>query len=396
MIEDYRGQPSGPNADAGCSGGDGSENVVHLNGAARPTPAPGPVKLRGALLGERMSDRRPFLVDGLFRSDTILLVYGKSRAGKTLAMADLCAALALGQPYFGKVVNERCGAFWIAAEKQGEAQPRLMAACRRRGVGPMDRVPPIYIYPPASRITNRDVKDHLLNEVRNAEVRFRPYGVRLGLIVVDTGLAAFELRQDEKCNKDAADVYAYLTELQQATGAAVAMTHHEPKQSTKPGVDPSPLGGHIWLGGAGAAIRIEAPKGPDHPGRTLWLTKPCDGAKPGVIARATFGNVDIGNGDSSDVILPAKGRQPANESEAKASKPKANGKAKKPARAAKPGRSDEQIERAVLDAIKAGAKVRDLPKAVNAARSRCQRAVAALLASGKLVKTEPYDRIRAA
>lgn len=339
-----------------------------------------------------MSDRRPFLVNGLFRRDTILLVYGKSRAGKTLAMADLCAALALGQPYFGKAVHERCGVFWIAAEKQGEAEARLMAACRRRGVGPMDQVPPIYTYLPASRITNRDVKDDLLNELRDAADLFKQdYGVRLGLIVVDTGIAAFELRQDEKCNKDAADVYAGLSELQQATGAAVAMTHHEPKKRTPPGVDPGPLGGHLWLGGAGAAIRVEAPKGPDHPSRTLWLTKPCDGAKPGEIARATFGNVDIWDGDRSDVIMPAKGRQPANE--ANAVKPKSSSKAKKVAKPAKPERSDEDIRAAVLEAIKRGEKARDLARIVGANQAKCQRAVRALLSSGKLVKTAPYGQI---
>ncbi len=343
-------------------------------------------------MGEVDTDRRVFIVDGLFRSDTTALVYGKSMSGKTLAVADLCAALALGQCYFGKAVNERCGVLWIAAEKPGEADPRLRAACQRRGLGPEDRAP-VFIFWPQGRLSRPEVQRVLWYDAERLSKLFRSdFGVRIGVVVIDTAMAAFELREGENSGRDVADVYSQIDEIKRRTGAAVLLIHHEPKGAK--GGSAGPLGAHGWLANAGAALRCDAPHGSGKPIRTITLEKVCDGATPGPLGRFSFGRADLGNGDQSDFIMQARGRPPASDEKATARQPKANGKSK--AANPKKQRSDEEISAAVYEAVKSGAKVRDLARVIGASRRRCQQAVADLLAAGKLVKTEPYNRIIAA
>jgi AAA domain len=167
---------------------------------------------------------------------TVAYLFGPSQAGKTFVAVDLCHALADHdrKDFFGRAIDEHVGSVIIAAEGAGAIDNRILTVERAKSKR-ADPLPITWI--PAPRISNTADIKALINQLKKIAVEFdRTYGVRLGLIVIDTELAAFQIttrttthwqpKASKKCNRLAehlAQLFSrYITRIRTAPYAARA------------------------------------------------------------------------------------------------------------------------------------------------------------------------------
>ncbi len=121
---------------------------------------------------------------------------GQSGAGKTFIAVDLATSLATGQPFFGRRVVERVGTVILAAEGAGTMEGRVTAARTERTD---DACLPITWLGAVGNLANpaRCRRAPAQDPGCGAALRER-FGVRLGLIIIDTLAAGFALKDENE------------------------------------------------------------------------------------------------------------------------------------------------------------------------------------------------------
>lgn len=248
-------------------------------------------------LHEVRSARPSWLVKGLLPKTGVGLLAGQSRVGKTFLAIDLARALTSESEFFGCKVKERVGVLFLCAEAAGSFWPRLDAA-RMHKMGP------------GTKAEDLPILSGALNHVRDAAACIQEAkerlaeehpGVRLGLVVIDTIAAAFQLK-DENDNAEAAYAMKGLEALAQSHGVNVLGIHHFGKNA-EAGV----RGAAAWTGGAdyilAATATIDESKGTVK-GRKLALTKARDGEER-QLGAFELRQVAIGEDEDGDPVTSA-------------------------------------------------------------------------------------------
>ncbi len=198
----------------------------------RPTPPPAPA---GRAAGFVLDDDTPskaarWLVRGILPPDGLAFLAGQSGAGKSFVAVDLAVSLATGAPWFGHATRERVGVAILAAEGGGGLKRRLDAAKRHRGISePL----PIAMHPAVPNLRDASARTMIEASLKDIDRDFRArFGVRLGVVFIDTMGAAFAL-EDESANAEANTVVRALRSMGAATGALIMPVHHVGKDATK-------------------------------------------------------------------------------------------------------------------------------------------------------------------
>jgi RecA-family ATPase len=140
------------------------------------------------------------LVEGLLPYEALVFIGGQSGAGKTFIAVDLSVALASRTPFFGRSVRELVGVAYIAAEGGAQIGNRLFASADARSVK-IDSLP-IAWRGDAPLLRNASDINAVAVQLQQMDAFLRArYGVRLGVAILDTVAATFDL-EDEDNNSE--------------------------------------------------------------------------------------------------------------------------------------------------------------------------------------------------
>jgi len=190
------------------------------------------------------------LIDRTLEPEGILFVGGQSGAGKTFLEIYLSICLSSGEPFFGRCVNEIVGVLIIAAEGAGTIRARIRAARIARSLPSL----PIASLAFSGNLSMDREVDDLIKRIQALSVAMRDrYGVRLGVVFIDTVAAAFALSGKGDPNAEAAATIKRLKRMGSATGALIAPIHHYGKDATT-----GLTGAHQWRAGADVVLSVLA------------------------------------------------------------------------------------------------------------------------------------------
>jgi RecA-family ATPase len=169
------------------------------------------------------------LIHGVVGFDGVAFLGGQSGAGKTFVAIDAAIALAAGDaPFFGHAVRERVGVVILAAEGSGTMAHRIEAARRARNAP--EALPIAWAGDVPNQGDPNNVAE-MVERLRAVGARFHDeYGVRLGVVIVDTVAAAFHLK-DENDNAEGARVVNHLRQMGDALGCLMVPVHHYGKSA---------------------------------------------------------------------------------------------------------------------------------------------------------------------
>ena len=215
---------------------------------------------------------RPKLIDGLLSTMGLVFLGGQGSAGKTFIAVAMAVALATGEPFFGRAVNERVGTLIIAAEGREDMQARIAAAKKHIGIEPYLPI----LWMPVPEFGAAFLKD--LERI-NAWMKLE-HDVRLGAVILDTVSASFALA-DEADNAEAAKACKVLRQMGDHIGGVMVAVHHYGKDVTR-----GLRGASAWSFNADMAIAVNADIAPDGTvsGRSLAVTKDRGGVQGPVSA----------------------------------------------------------------------------------------------------------------
>ena len=165
----------------------------------------------------------PSLVKGLLSRNGIAFLGGQSGAGKTFMAVDLAVALATGQPFFGRRIKEKVGVLFVAGEGAATLQLRITVACRARNVVGLLPIALTSTFPDFTKA--QEVGPFLAKLRALDEFMQQAHGVRLGVIIIDTLTAVFNM-QDENDNSEAATIIRALKALGDRMDALIIPVHH--------------------------------------------------------------------------------------------------------------------------------------------------------------------------
>jgi AAA domain len=250
------------------------------------------------------------LVKRLLPYEGIAFIGGQSGAAKTFVAVYLAHSLATGMPFFGLAVKERVGVVIVAAEGRGMIAARIEAI--RRTKSPEIARPPIAWITNVPRLkTDADIKT-FGRHLRAVDQRFRSeFGVRLGVVIIDTVAATFDL-EDEDNNSEVARTIRKMRQLGNETGALIIPVHHYGKNAIT-----GLRGGSGWHAGADVVISVLADRngitGDVKPKRDLAVAKSRDGIEgPVAPFNLRFIALDVdedGEAFGSCIVEPILGRE---------------------------------------------------------------------------------------
>ncbi|MCJ2139418.1 AAA family ATPase [Methylobacterium sp. E-066] len=164
-----------------------------------------------------------YIVKPLLPAKGVGILGGQSGAAKTFSAIELANCLAEGRDFFGHRVVERVGTLIIAAEGAGTLANRLDAVRKAKG-GSKNQ--PIVRREKVPNLSDPAQVLELQRWIRGIDAWMRrKFGVRLGLIVIDTLIAAFGL-QDENNSAEAQRVITHMQMLGEPIDAFVLAVHH--------------------------------------------------------------------------------------------------------------------------------------------------------------------------
>lgn len=210
----------------------------------------------------------PSLIKGLLPRNGVAFIGGQSGAGKTFLVCDLAVALTTQQAFFGHKVKEKVGVLILAGEGADTLQPRITIARMGRNV---ETPLPIGWISNVPNLADPSAAALVMPLLKQANQHYKDcYGVRLGLIVLDTLAATFML-QDENDNSEAAKIIKVLSNMSQALDCLVMPVHHYGK-----GAETGLRGASAWRAGSDAVLSVTADRNhltgivSEH---KLWLAK---------------------------------------------------------------------------------------------------------------------------
>lgn len=185
--------------------------------------------LRFMFRGEFPEEPRiPIIKNALPRRGTGFMS-GPSRAGKTFLAIDLAVSVASGQDVWGTwPIREPVGVAYISGEGSGKIEDRFEAAERARGLtNPL----PIMICKKPGNLLDQANGNSLFQDLLTLnETMFQRWGVRVGLVIIDTLSACFHMK-----NENDAPEAAYVCRLMEAIGdltdGFVLTLHHSAKDA---------------------------------------------------------------------------------------------------------------------------------------------------------------------
>lgn len=244
--------------------------------------------------GDTPPDPPRYLVKHLLPSEGVAILGGQSGAGKTFTGIDLGVSLGTGEPFFGRRVVERVGTLILAAEGAGTLASRIEAARSIRAKG--ERLPIAWMGAVPNLADAEEVKA-LQPKIRAVDARMREqFGVRLGLIVIDTLAAAFALK-DENDAAEAQQALRHMRMLGEPLGALVMPIHHYGKTE-----ETGLRGSSAYRGGADAVLSVLADRNQvtgEVGTRSLNLAKTRNGEE-GPIAAFALRFVQLGTDEDGD------------------------------------------------------------------------------------------------
>lgn len=199
----------------------------------------------------------PWLVDDILPQHGLAVVYGASGSGKTFAVLDLMMAVARGEAWREKFV-EQAGVAYVVAEGAGGFRKRLSAYAQHRDVD-LNGVP-FWALSAAPNLLDKGDTKELIRGIQALGT--------VGVVVVDT-LAQTTPGGNENAGEDMGKALAHCKRIQEATGALVLLVHHSGKDQAR--------GARGWSGLRAACdaeievVRLETG------GRYLRLSKSKDG-----------------------------------------------------------------------------------------------------------------------
>ncbi len=194
----------------------------------RPAKARAPYKLE--LFHEiepSLGDASDF-VEQLLGAAGMSVLYGPSNTGKTFAALDLALHVAMGEPWFGREVDQG-GAVYVALEGGQGFNNRIASA--RQHFGLEGREIPFAAIKSTVNLLSADADvPALIAAIRAAAEPFYPYLVRL--VVIDT-LARAMAGANENAGEDMGALVSACDKIRAETGAHIMLIHHSGKDTAK-------------------------------------------------------------------------------------------------------------------------------------------------------------------
>ncbi|GEP06033.1 hypothetical protein MOX02_40710 [Methylobacterium oxalidis] len=244
--------------------------------------------------GDALPDPPRYLVKHMLPAEGVAMLGGQSGAGKTFTAIDLAVSLATGEPFFGRRIGEQVGTLILAAEGAGTIATRIEAArTARAGVKRL----PIAWMGAVPNLADAEEVRALQPKLREVDKRMREaFGVRLGLIIIDTMAAAFALK-DENDAAEAQQALRHMRMLGDPIGALVLPVHHYGKTE-----ETGLRGSSAYRGGADAVLSVLADRNQvtgEVSERSLNLAKSRYGEE-GPIAAFSLRFIELGIDDDGD------------------------------------------------------------------------------------------------
>ncbi|GJE57300.1 AAA family ATPase [Methylobacterium thuringiense] len=246
--------------------------------------------------GDTPPDPPRYLVKHLVPAEGVAMLGGQSGAGKTFTLIDLAVCGARGAPFFGRRIVEPFGTLIFAAEGAGTLPGRIEAA---RGVKADGKRLPIAWMGAVPNLADFEEVKALQPKIRAIDERMREeFGVRLGLIGIDTLAAAFALK-DENDAAEAQQALRHLRMLGDPIGALVMPVHHYGKTE-----ETGLRGSSAYRGGADAVLSVLADRNQvtgEVNERSLNLAKSRSGEE-GPVAAFSLRFVQLGIDEDGDAF----------------------------------------------------------------------------------------------
>jgi hypothetical protein len=160
----------------------------------------------------------PDFVQGLLVEGAMSVIYGPSNCGKSFWSLHLAAAVAMGQPFFGREVEQGAVLYFGLEGKSGTSN--RVAAMKQKGLL-ADDAPLHLCFSPLSLLDEKHAAlvAATVSRIENLE------GCKLKLIVIDTYARAMA-GGDENSGKDTSEVVATVDAIRMASEAHVMLIHH--------------------------------------------------------------------------------------------------------------------------------------------------------------------------
>jgi hypothetical protein len=164
-----------------------------------------------------------WLIDGLIPENSLAMVYGPPKSGKTFIVLSMALHVAAGKPWFGREVKQGA-VVHIVGEGAGGFKLRTAAAQRHHGIS--DDVP-FWVLPHAVKFNDphevEKLEQGIKNLVGNQPVRW---------VIIDT-LARAMPGSDENSAGEVGKVIALCDQLKERLGCAATPVHHTGKDVEK-------------------------------------------------------------------------------------------------------------------------------------------------------------------
>jgi hypothetical protein len=162
----------------------------------------------------------PWLVENLIVDRSLVAVAGRWKTTKSYGMLDVCIAIAIGRPAFGRFVVNEPGPVIFVNEESGEAalHRRLDVLCRGRAIEPEKLRGRLFVAP--NRRVKLDDPDWQARLIDDGQ-RIRPR-----LVVFDPLARMKAAERNESAQNEIAVALEFMRVLRDETGAAVLFVHH--------------------------------------------------------------------------------------------------------------------------------------------------------------------------
>ena len=229
------------------------------------------------------------LIDDVLPLEGLPFIGGQSSAGKTFIAILMAACAATQKPFFGREVRERVGSVIVAAEGRAMLRSRILAALQKLDAQ-AENVPIAWVKETPD-FSNERSSLAFIEKLHAIDKHFgEKFGVRLGLVFVDTVSASFDI-QEEADNAEAARVCKIMQRISEKTGAIVVPIHHYGKNASV-----GLRGASAWRASADIVLSVTADIDPitGHvTNRQLSMGKDRDGAQ-GPITGFTLEPISLG------------------------------------------------------------------------------------------------------
>jgi hypothetical protein len=163
-----------------------------------------------------------WLVKGLITEGELSMLAGASQSGKSFLTLDLAMAIARGQEWFGRRVQQGGVAYQAGEGAAGLRRKRIPAYMRENKLTAADDLPFVFLPGKINLWDGNADTDAFIAEVKHWTSQMT---VPLRLIIIDT-LSKAMTGGDEISGKDMGAVIQRCDLIRQATGAAVLLVHH--------------------------------------------------------------------------------------------------------------------------------------------------------------------------